>query len=183
MCNMTEGFVKYHGCCWQVIFSEILVWYQFWKNSRYCFGHRYLCMVSVNQLLLTWCHTSCKTLFAHNFFCSWRICLQFCTEHSSNTAVLCTKLQKGLFIIMDVMDKVDLWFRMDYLCRFRPQVSLHGCSKSVAVDMVSASLIWRQPQELVIPVICVYGWLGQLIYETRQGWGRQEAVSLHRQYW
>ena len=44
-------------------------------------------------------------LFAHNPIISCPIILQFCTEHGSNTAVLCVKFQNHWATDMDALDE------------------------------------------------------------------------------
>ena len=43
--------------------------------------------------------------FAHNLFRKWPIVLKFCTEHGSDTAVLCATFQNDWTIETDVMDE------------------------------------------------------------------------------
>ena len=44
---------------------------------------------------------------------SYVIILKFCTEHSSDTAVLCAKFQIDWTTVMDVMDNQD-FFRFEF---------------------------------------------------------------------
>ena len=55
--------------------------------------------------------------FAHNLFTSNPIILQFCTEHHSSTAVLCTNLQSDWTTEADVMDK-RAFARSEFKMRF-----------------------------------------------------------------
>ena len=48
-----------------------------------------------------------KISFAHNLFLSYEIILKFCTEHESDTAVLCAKSQNYFTILLDIIDGWD----------------------------------------------------------------------------
>ena len=48
-----------------------------------------------------------EVLFAHNWFCNRPIILKCCTEHDSDTAVLCEKFQNDGTTETDVMDTRD----------------------------------------------------------------------------
>ena len=52
-----------------------------------------------------------EILFAHNLFHRYLIILTFCTEHDSDTAMLCTKFQNNRMIEKNVMDERDLSYR------------------------------------------------------------------------
>ena len=47
----------------------------------------------------------CKIMFLLIWLLSGQMVLKFCTEHSSDTAVLCTKFQNHLATEIDVIDK------------------------------------------------------------------------------
>ena len=48
-----------------------------------------------------------EILFAHNSLLSWQIVLKFCTEHGSNTAVLCANFENDLSTYINTVDKQD----------------------------------------------------------------------------
>ena len=62
---------------------------------------RYLSVQNTSQT------QSRKILFIHNIHLDNSIILKFCTEHGSNTAVLCAKFQNDWMIETDGMDERD----------------------------------------------------------------------------
>ena len=45
--------------------------------------------------------------YAHNLFLNHQVILNFCTEHGSDTAMLCAKVQNDLTFEMNAMDERD----------------------------------------------------------------------------
>ena len=58
---------------------------------------------------------SLETSFAHDVLRGYRIVLKFCTEHGSNIAVLCAKLQNDSTTRVGVMEERDL-ARFEFKC-------------------------------------------------------------------
>ena len=78
-------------------------------------------------------------LLSHNLFLSNRIVLKFCTEHSNNTAVLCTKFQNNLqgCYGRKRLVKIYVWdgFRNDTLYCNSPRVCI------VSTDIRAPSVV------------------------------------------
>ena len=75
------------------------------------------CPVPESELRLSkWPPTlkSHEILFAHNLFISYLIALKFCTEHGSDTAVLCAKFQNDWTVVVDERDFARFEFKTSF---------------------------------------------------------------------
>ena len=65
-------------------------------------------LITASQIIQIASSKSCEILFAYKSFLRDSIVLKFCTEHGSDTAMLCAKFQNNWTIQVDVMDELHL---------------------------------------------------------------------------
>ena len=68
---------------------------------------------------------SCEISFARNLFLGYSIILKFCTEHGSDTAVLCAKFQNDWMNETDVMDE-QVFARFEFKISSERYAILHS---------------------------------------------------------
>ena len=95
-----EGFVYWNRCLRKARFCNILAYVrfqaEFLNHYRSQFHWKYLGPCAIQDICLKRIlnSKSCGISFAHNLFLSHPIILKFCTEHGSDTAMLCAKFKK-----------------------------------------------------------------------------------------